>query len=1006
MDVPVLSLTAAVRCHVERVGEKQRHVKVRPAGWRSQPLGERVLVLDTETSTDRFQNLLAGYYEVYQYRAGHHERIERGLIAGDVLTREQTTLIQVYADRHGLQIFARVAFVRDVFLPEVHRLGTLCVGFNLPFDLSRLAVRWVPSRGRNRGGFTFYLTHDLTQPSIRVKALDSTRAFIALGSPWKPGRREARGRQAFPGRFLDLKTLALALTGTHHSLESACEAFRVTHPKGRIETYGLVSDELLDYLCRDVLATAELYEAMLTDWHRHPFAPVPTPLEVEHDPDALLVTKAYSPATLAKAYLRHMGVAPRLAHQPSFPKPILGRAMAAYFGGRSECHVRRRAVRVTYLDVLSMYPTVAVLMRIFRLMAADRVKVEDATDWTRRFLKRVSLDDALAPETWPDLCVLVEVEPDGDLLPVRAAYQEGGDYQIGLNVVTVERGVRLYYMLPDLVASKVLTGKAPRIRRAWRLRARGRQSGLRRVKLPGDVDVDPRRDDFIRLLIERRHEFQQAQGDAERRGDGEGARHLDAIQNGLKIVANSIYGVLAEVDDESAAAHMVEVFGVDRFVTQTSRDEKPGPYTFAPLAALITSGARLVLAIVEAELRKRGATHGFCDTDSVAATGDAKVVEAVRRRLARLIPYAFGGDLLKVEDENYALKDPTDPKGGVDRTRLEPLYCVAISAKRYALLNRTKGGDIIVRRASEHGLGHLLSPSRRDEETWIGRMWRAIVQDLTAEKHTSRRLPFADTPALAQFSISRPSILKLFDRLNTRVDPATGKRVALPHTRQVKPFNFMLVAFADTGDITTGGEAYWDQDETASASGIGQPIRPVAPYESDREKWPWLDWVDRHTGRPVRLAWGQGLGGMVTQAIRVQTYSDVQRRHAIHPEAKAAGPDGQPCGFHTMGELGRLHVRVVGVEHIGKESRDLEDVQAGLEVAASTYTRYVDRERQWEQDKQTLKPVPRKTLAKWSGLHVRSIKAILNTVRLPQSRHRKILHEMAEKLRRPRSDTD
>jgi len=505
---------------------------------------------------------------------------------------------------------------------------------------------------------------------------------------------------------------------------------------------------------------------------------------------------------------------------------------------------------------------------------------------------------------------------------------------------------------------------------------------------------------FLRLLIEWRHEFQQTRGDAERRGDGDRASHLDAIQNGLKIVANSIYGVLAEVDDESAAVHKVEVFGVERFVTQTSREEQLGRYAFAPLAALITSGARLVLAIVEAELRTRGATYAFCDTDSVAATGDAEVVGAVRRRLARLVPYRFGGDLLKVEDENYALKDPADPKRGVDRTRLEPLYCLAISAKRYVLYNRAKDGTIIVRRPSEHGLGHLLSPSQRDDERWIGRLWTAIVQDVTAMKRTGERLPFADTPALAQIAISKPSMLRLFDRVNTRVDPEMGKRVALPYTRQVKPFNFMLVAFPDTGDITTGGEAYWDQEETASADGRGQPIRPIAPYESDPEKWPRLAWVDRHTGKPVRLAWGQGLDGVATRAIRVQTYGDMMRRHAIHPEAKAAGPDGRPCGLHTKGELGRLHVRVVDVEHIGKESRDLEDVQAGLETAASTYTRYVDRRRQWEQDRRILRPLPRKTLAKLSGLHPRSVKAILNTNRLPHPRNLRTLHAIAEKLRR------
>jgi len=166
----------------------------------------------------------------------------------------------------------------------------------------------------------------------------------------------------FRGRFLDLRTLAGALTGEGHSLESACKAFGVQHGKVRAERHGVVTEDYLDYNRRDVQATWELYLAPLEEWHRHPFAEVPTPVEVERSPDAFLITRAYSPATIGKAYLRSMGIRPRLEHQPGFPKQFLGRSMVAYYGGRSECHIRRQIVPVTYLDVLSMYPTVCALM--------------------------------------------------------------------------------------------------------------------------------------------------------------------------------------------------------------------------------------------------------------------------------------------------------------------------------------------------------------------------------------------------------------------------------------------------------------------------------------------------------------------------------------------------------------------------------------------------------------------------------------------------------------------
>jgi hypothetical protein len=50
--------------------------------------------------------------------------------------------------------------------------------------------------------------------------------------------------------------------------------------------------------------------------------------------------------------------------------------------------------------------------------------------------------------------------------------------------------------------------------------------------------------------------------------------------------------------------------------------------------------------------------------------------------------------------ENFA---PDDPK------RLEPLHCWAVSSKRYALFN-IKDGAAVIRKASAHGLGHLIAP--------------------------------------------------------------------------------------------------------------------------------------------------------------------------------------------------------------------------------------------------------------------------------------------------------
>ena len=372
---PPLRVTAAVRCFVLPRARWKRSRRRRPRGWRALRLGGRVLVFDAETTTDRLLNLLVGCFRIYEWVAGEYRLVIEGLIVGDVLTPAQILTVEVYARDRGLRVYTRDTFVWQVFLPEVYVLGTLCVGFNLPFDLSRLAIRAVTGRGRWRDRFTFYLvpsTSDPLMPSkssppIRMMARDSRSAFIEFGS-YRSGRHrrhEAKGHTVFRGRFLDLRTLAGALTGEGHSLESACEAFGVQHGKVRTERHGVVTEDYLDYNRRDVQATWELYLALLEEWHRHPFAEVPTPVEVERSPAAFLITRAYSPASICKAYLRVMNIRPRLKHQRGFPKRFLGRAMVAYFGGRSECHIRRQVIPVTYLDVLSEYPTVCALMGLW-----------------------------------------------------------------------------------------------------------------------------------------------------------------------------------------------------------------------------------------------------------------------------------------------------------------------------------------------------------------------------------------------------------------------------------------------------------------------------------------------------------------------------------------------------------------------------------------------------------------------------------------------------------------
>lgn len=91
----------------------------------------------------------------------------------------------------------------------------------------------------------------------------------------------------------------------------------------------------------------------------------------------------------------------------------------------------------------------------------------------------------------------------------------------------------------------------------------------------------------------------------------------------LKTVANSgAYGIMAQFDRRRLGKEertRVRVFGrPEPFDHRTNTPEDPGTYCFPPLAALITGGARLLLACIERLITDAGGTYLFMDTDSVA----------------------------------------------------------------------------------------------------------------------------------------------------------------------------------------------------------------------------------------------------------------------------------------------------------------------------------------------------------------------------------------------------
>ncbi len=250
------------------------------------------------------------------------------------------------------------------------------------------------------------------------------------------------------------------------------------------------------------------------------------------------------------------------------------------------------------------------LLGTWPIIRANRLRVLDDTEKVRALLAAPDLlERCLRQATWRKIGVtLVEVEPDGDILPTRAAYDPAGlDFGIGVNPLHYEG--RLWYALPDLLAARLLNPDKPlRVLRALRLAFRGKQPGLETVRLRGGIELDPSGDrDPYPTMIEQRHRVREDPRLSE--------EERERLQRFLKITANGTsYGSLARFDRrERSEPEDLLVHGPDpdprRWKLRTPED--PGPYCFPPVAASITAGARLMLALLERLVTDAGGTYAL-----------------------------------------------------------------------------------------------------------------------------------------------------------------------------------------------------------------------------------------------------------------------------------------------------------------------------------------------------------------------------------------------------------
>lgn len=161
------------------------------------------LIFDTETTLDPAQRLNLGVFRRCKLVGSRYMCVEEGIFHRDDATNAQIHVMQGHQSnpptlpeiehfpaKTQLSLQNRMSFVRSVFWKSI-RKGELIVGFNLPFDLSRLAVKWPEGE---KGDWSLALSHlwknpktgrvvpNPKRPRIVVDAQNSKMAFIKLGS--------------------------------------------------------------------------------------------------------------------------------------------------------------------------------------------------------------------------------------------------------------------------------------------------------------------------------------------------------------------------------------------------------------------------------------------------------------------------------------------------------------------------------------------------------------------------------------------------------------------------------------------------------------------------------------------------------------------------------------------------------------------------------------------------------------------------------------------------------
>lgn len=265
-------------------------------------------------------------------------------------------------------------------------------------------------------------------------------------------------------------------------------------------------------------------------------------------------------------------------------------------------------------------------------------------------------------------------------------------------------------------------------------------------------------------------------------------------------------------------------------------------------------------------------------------------------------------------------------------------------------------------------------------EDWMYTLWEGIVTQALGQPYAWPN--WLERPAIGRITANSPSTLRPFAKLNH------GKG----YGEQVKPFNFLL---------------------TAHVAPLGHPedvdpalFQLVAPFEADSRRWMNVRWVNRYDASGTSYRITTAHSAHATRGVaQVRSYRDVLEEYRHHPEAKSLGSDGKVCNRRTVGLLRRRLVTAAWVTHVGKESNQLEEVEAGLvHDPDDVYTEYPHPAHDaWRTlVLPTLNEMTRTEIERYTGMSRTQITAVRNGRAQPTAQHRGALIRAAGAFARER----